>query len=583
MWLTIIKIILFMLSSIGYWECFRKKTKISIYFLPAFTVSFQITVLFFAGLLNCLRATAILIFSIGLIFLIYYTLKNHNVFLDYFNVGYIFLFLSLCIILFAVRGHVFSSYDNFSHWALVVRNMLQTDRYPNYEDTLITFQGYPLGSATFIYYFSSMVSEVESIQMFAQGYMMICFLLPVFKYAKKEKWIALIYMLLFTNFLFCYNIGINDLLVDTLLPLQGIASLLFILSECLSYDKAGKKEGVSIWCAMPMLCTTMQIKNSGIYFVVIGCIMILVKSFKVKRQLTWKELLTVLFPFLSLYFWKTHCSYVFSAASVSKHAMTAENYKQVYSSKTIGDIKLIVRGMFQFSVSGKELYYLIGFMAFTGVLVFFMKKDFMKKYACYFAASAFLYLTYMIGMLFMYLFSMPGGEATTLASSGRYRQTIFVAIYYLITVMVVQCISEIEKNYQRRVYGIVMLVGLTALWRVQSGRFVTFFTLNNPQERLWLQERLWFENAIRENSVASNQSYAVCIPSEDSGYAYYLCRYLLYSDNISVRVVTEKAQTEEFKNYNYIFFYDNGNEILNDWVEAEYPDQVGRTVITTAR
>lgn len=446
MWLTITKLIVFMLSSLGYWEYFRRKTKINVYFLPAFTISFQITILFIAGLLNCLKTTTILLFVTGLVLAAYYIYRNYKYFLDYCNVGFVFFFISLGLILVAVRGHVFSYYDNFSHWALVVRNMLQTNRYPNFEDTLITFQEYPLGSATFIYYFSKIVSKVESVQMLAQGYMMVSFLLPVFKYVKKKKGIILVYMFLFVNFLFCYNTGINDLLVDTLLPLQGTASLLFIFSECLFYDKKEKQEGVSILYAIPFLCTAMQIKNSGIYFVVVGCVMILVGCFKIGKRVCWRELLTAFAPFFSLYFWKTHCGYMFSAASVSKHAMTAENYKQVYSSKSVEDIQLIVHEMLRFSFSGKDLYCVMGFMAFTGILIFFLKRDFGKKYACLLVVSVFLYLTYMTGMGFMYLFSMPGGEAATLASSDRYRKTIFIVIYYLITVMVVRCVSDIGKN-----------------------------------------------------------------------------------------------------------------------------------------
>lgn len=308
MWITITRLILFMLSSIGYWEYFRRKAKINLYFLPAFTVSFQITALFAAGLLNCLKVMAFLIFITGLALAIYYTYRDYKVFLDYCSIGYLFFFVALGLILFAVKGHVFSHYDNFSHWALVVRNMLQTNRYPNFEDTLITFQEYPLGSATFIYYFSKVISKVESIQMLAQGYMMVSFLLPVFRYAKKRNGFVLLYMILFTNFIFCYNTGINDLLVDTLLPLQGTASLLFIFSECLFYNRE-EKEAVSILCTIPFLCTAMQIKNSGIYFVAVGCVMIFAGSLKAEKGISWREVLTVSVPFLSLYLWKTHCSY----------------------------------------------------------------------------------------------------------------------------------------------------------------------------------------------------------------------------------------------------------------------------------
>lgn len=140
----------------------------------------------------------------------------------------------------ALHGHVLCRYDNFSHWGLVARTVLQNDRYPNFADTLIDFQQYPLGSTTFIYYFSKIVSNAEYIQMLAQSYLMLCFLIPIFKYVKKHWSIVFTYMLLFINFIFCYCIWPTSLCVDTLLPLQGMAVLLFLYSECLFNEKKEK-------------------------------------------------------------------------------------------------------------------------------------------------------------------------------------------------------------------------------------------------------------------------------------------------------------------------------------------------------
>lgn len=586
MWLTIAKLILFLLSSIGYWEYFRRKTKITLYFLPAFTVSCQVTVLFAAGLLNCLAKTVFLLFVTGLFLAVFYSVRDFRerssakggsfgFFRYYFSIGYLYFFVTLGVVCLAARGRIFLHYDNFSHWALVVKNMLQADRYPNFQDTLVTFQEYPLGSASFIYYFSKVVSKAESIQMLAQAFMMVSFLLPIFKYVRKQKWAALAFMALFTNFIFCYNTGINDLLVDTLLPLQGAALLLFFCSECLPRSKA-VDGGVSVLYAIPFFCMAMQVKNSGVYFVAVGCILAFYGGFKAKGQGAWKYLVTAAAPFFSLYLWKAHCSYVFAAATVSKHAMTAENYGQVYSEKSVGDIKLVAQKMLQFTVSGKDLYCLIAFLVFSGTVVFFLGKGVRKAYACFMGASVSLYLTYMAGMLFMYLFSMPGGEAAALAGSERYRRTIFIVIYYFAVIMVLQCIPEIAENYRGGVYSAAMVLLLTILWRAQFGQFTTIFAPDDAKERLW------FEHAISENAVGAGQSYAVCVPAEDTGYVYYLCKYLLSSSNISVRAVKGERQTKDLQNFNYVFLYDRGNEILDNWAKAQYPAQAGKLVIKTA-
>lgn len=63
--LTICKLILFFFSNWGYWEFFHKKSRMNPYFLPAFTVSLQVSALFCAGILNCLRETMIILYGIG--------------------------------------------------------------------------------------------------------------------------------------------------------------------------------------------------------------------------------------------------------------------------------------------------------------------------------------------------------------------------------------------------------------------------------------------------------------------------------------------------------------------------------------
>lgn len=63
---------------------------------------------------------------------------------------------------------------------------------------------------------------------------MLCYILPVFKCVKRNMAVSWIYVFVFMNYIFCYSMQIKDLLVDTLLPLQGMALLLFVYSECLN-------------------------------------------------------------------------------------------------------------------------------------------------------------------------------------------------------------------------------------------------------------------------------------------------------------------------------------------------------------
>lgn len=141
------KLALFFISNLGFWEYFRRKSGMNVFFLPAFTVSLQVTVLFCAGILNCLELAVWGMYGIGIFLAFHYLYKDYkNVIHTYRNGGFLFLAVSFCVILAACKGRVFVHYDNFSHWALVVKNMLFTDRYPTFQDTMILFRNIRWGA-----------------------------------------------------------------------------------------------------------------------------------------------------------------------------------------------------------------------------------------------------------------------------------------------------------------------------------------------------------------------------------------------------------------------------------------------------
>ena len=135
--MTLIKLGLFGLSTLGSFQLLRIicNDKINIYFLPSLTIALQVTVLFFAGILNLLPEISIVLYTWGIVGILASFLKSKgfNFIKSYFNDGYILLLLTMIIMGISVRGKLFAHYDNFSHWAIVVRHMLEVNHYPNFE------------------------------------------------------------------------------------------------------------------------------------------------------------------------------------------------------------------------------------------------------------------------------------------------------------------------------------------------------------------------------------------------------------------------------------------------------------------
>ena len=111
--------LLFGLSTFGYLTFIHRYTKIKVEFLPAITFTGQICFLFLAGLLNLLPFAVIGIFSLGLLLTVF-SLKDKKNYHDFFCIGYFFFIVVCLYFLLLFKGQVFNSYDNFSHWALVV-------------------------------------------------------------------------------------------------------------------------------------------------------------------------------------------------------------------------------------------------------------------------------------------------------------------------------------------------------------------------------------------------------------------------------------------------------------------------------
>lgn len=191
-------------------------------------------------------------------------------------------------------------------------------------------------------------------------------------------------------------------------------------------------------------------------------------------------------------------------------------------------------------------------------------------------ASVVIYVVYMVGMVGVYLFSMPGAEATNLAGSERYRNTIFIAIYYLFFLFSLTLISTVENRKKGWIYLVGLYASLFIIWAGEGEEpFPVIFT-NTVDEG-----RTWFEEVMESKNVPVGASYLVCSSTDEyARYIYHLCRYFLWSDHSSYMVVTDRAQLDKYAGeFEYILLYDNDNPIIQEWVNEHYPEQEGKSVI----
>ena len=570
--ITVIRTFSFILSTIGWWEVIKRNSDVDINYIPSLTNAIQIVFLFFCGLLNLLSEGVTALFLFGLVFLVQCLFKRKKAAFDFrpnYYIGFLFLFGVFTVEAAFLNGRLFTHYDNFSHWGLVVKRMLEVNRFPNFQDPLIEFQEYPLGSATFIYYFCKITSPSEAAQMLAQTYLMLCCIQPIFSFARKNCVACFSTILIATNFFFTYNIALTDLLVDTLLPLAGMCGVLFAVTYC--GKEASSKNILLASCYAAFL---VQIKNSGLFF---ACIICAWNLYYIRNGHKEARMVAVLFPILSSILWHKHCAYVFYAAKLSKHALSLSNYKDVFFRKSAEDIYYIIKAMVKFSLLWKDVWLTIFLFLLLGVVVSRFAKAELKEYGIILLASALLYTLYQIGQTLMFLFSMPGSEAIELLGRTRYSKTIILSIIYIFLVLAIKTISGFPngKRVLTTVVSVVISASICGLLFFSTGEVRTALTYTG-----WYSgdERAWLETVKNDYQIPCGSSYCILIPKADSGYTFYLGKYIFQSPYVSTKIINNETDFDDI-NGKFIIIYDEENESIKNWVRLNYPDFNGSKVI----
>ncbi len=569
--ITFIRIILFAVSTIGTWELIRRNTKIEICFLPGLSVAVQTCVLFMGGILNVLPMAVYFLYYVGIGTVLFCAKKDKSIkFLkNYINYECIFLMITIMIMAASLRGHIFNHYDNYSHWALVIKRMLTVDRYPNFKDTMIGFQGYPLGASVWIYYFAKMISKSEWIQMTAKAYMMLVSVMPLFFFLRKNRFTGFLFILVSSNFLLCYNGQAVDMLIDDLLPLVGMSGAVYAYAYCKAYSSENK---LRFYAVILYLIQLMQIKNSGIFFAVgIGIVIL----FTGKKPLI-NCLICFLAPLASYYIWTAHCKYVFSDAALTKHSMTVDNYARVVGSKTADEIRTIVYQMYDFSIHNKSVIFTGAFIIAVILFVIIFNKESLKGSLILSGIAVAIYIVYQIGMLGMYIFSMPVNEAIGLSGVMRYTQTILLAIIYMMLIVVLISISGLKNHHKLNVALMTACMLLIALQYKTFGKMNLAFKYVDVYDQT---ERIWIEEQKQKYSVPDEESYAILIhDGESTDYTMHLCTYIFQSNKIKSRIIKTAEDMNEIDS-KYVFCYDSDNEVIQNWIRMTHPDQEDHVVI----
>ena len=570
------------LSMWGYFFVVFRFGKVKVWFVPAVSMTGIGLVLFWGALAGALKQTADLLLLGGLagsvIFLILLCRKKIR-----------FPGLSLCGVCFAAGTAVFVwltldlklvHYDNFSHWALIVKYLLSADQLPGADTELIPFRDYPPGSSLFIYYICRYAGHSQGVMLLAQNILILACFFSVFGVVREKRRFLLYSSLGMGCAVLSYlnlTIRINSLLVDFLLPLLAMASI------ALSY-RCGEEKGRLCILQILLLGYTGIVKSTGMFFAGTAGVYALWKIVRPEktpqgkgvRKLLYAALLIIGMT-LPLLAWRYHLKTdlagftgKFESGGKAGEAPVGE---ELYGSV----IRDFITAALDPAGRAVQIFLLCNVLALAAVLYARFKMKRRWNLGRILVAADTVVFLYYAGMLYMYLYTMPAEESLRMAGFERYACSVMVLAAGM---LIMGAVTDMEgsfavsidergayraysspaakRRYQYAVLG-TFLVAVNFLYSEVNGlrsiRQGYNDTLPGQAERIVGDH--WYEGTGTDEKsyliVASDREGQV-----SDGEVRYVCRYFLWAEDVEVTDGTDREMLAEAeKNFDQVIVLDS--------------------------
>ena len=493
-----------------------------------------------AGVLNILVPAVYALFALGLALAVW-SIVRREALKDFLKPGVVFLLVCCGFFFVLLYGSKLTHIDNYSHWGAILKMIIQRDALPA-NDPLVYFPAYPTGSSLLIYYFVRIAGiqaewfwcYIQAVYLASCAATLFCFAEPD---GRAEKWTARITAAIVGLSLLCANIDLADLLVDTLIPMIGLAGT----AMCIYYrDKLADK-------AVPLIvtvCFLPMVKNSGYLFSAVIIIFALCLSIGAVRLRLTAVMGLCLLGINRIWAW--HVKSVFTEGMASYHAVSAESFQSSFAEKTAEDLLDITRAYLEAVLSRGRLPWLL--LCIAAVVFIICKSGKWRQLRGFVLAGAGIWLAWVIGVLGMYFFSMGLGEARGLAAFDRYYASalIFCGGYFFII-----CMSALDGKPSAGLKAATLLCCVLCI--IMADPNYTYLKRQSSRggfEALEMRNRM--DALIDENNIPSGLGYLVLSGDYDDTTLRVMTTYLLQPATTRVCSDDELQQLDgQWRTYDY--------------------------------
>ncbi|KEO44398.1 hypothetical protein QM937_08445 [Streptococcus salivarius] len=555
--ISIARLLLFFVITMGYNAFLRNTVKMNRSLTWVFTFSVITLVLYLGSLLGFMLQTVYVISVLGCLLSLYYLWAVWKKKYRFGRLDYIALGMMAYLLLFGITlwHSPLLHYDNFTHWATIVKFFHINNALPTQQDTIISYYTYPVGSSLFIYFFTTIVGFSEGSMLVGQFFLIASSLYAMFAALRDDRRVLMVSMIFASFAVFnTFNVAIrlNNLLVDFLLPALALAAI----AGCFVYRNRFWFLSLNTAVILGLLSI---VKVSGLFFVAlvlvvyVVCIVRLLVRKRARLKALVLLIMTLLVSCLPFVIWQKHVTDNFPNASSAKHAVSMSELGQVLTGNLSGDpqkiITLFVKSVFTFDSLASNGILIINLIMLIAFIVIGIRLKYKKFVLLTWGFVDISIVTYYIGILLMYLTAMPTDEALELAGFERYASSIVIFAFGCLTMALAwvmdKCLYEkiISKRnarsykslFNKHLYqyaSLVLTVYAIGMFLSENNSIV----YNNNQETNEVVKEIHQFTGSQSNS-STDRILVVTADKEnvDNYFVQYASRYYLWDVNVDAR------------------------------------------------
>lgn len=445
------------------------------------------------------------------------------------------------------KNRKFTSWDEFSHWGLIVKNMFNFDSYGTNPETIVIFRGYPPFTAIFQYFFIKIKNVyVEGSIIIALNVLYISIMLPVLRNIDWRK--GLEKLIIYIPFLFVlplclYEYFYTTIYVDTILGVF-FAYILYIYYSV----KEEKVKYVSIGLGLIAL---PLIKAAGTGLAVFALLIILMDNlYERKRNNIKMKKFFIVFAILILcliigkYSWSIHLKLTNTSEAWNTSKVSINNILNLLIGKGQEYQYTVIKNFLENFLyvplemglgSLTNFHMLLIYVLYSLYTVYLVKnksQGIIKYKNCILACFMLVicYIIYLLSLLILYIFTYSEYEALNLASYGRYSFIFLIGAVIFNTLIVLDNTKEIKQD---KINTLVLIMILCIIIPYGGVRSLLIKKNKTIQESVIFRNNYIGVNKYKEKINKKDKIYY--ISSGSNGRDFHISRYEMIPFNINIQ------------------------------------------------